>query len=60
MRPDWFGAGMISYPTPVVHRKENVEAWFVALVGVGLVRIERRHSTDDVIAKISERRPLYP
>ena len=50
---------MISHPTSVSHCEENVEAGFVALVGVGLVRIERRHGTDNVMMDMSERVARY-
>ena len=60
MRPNGFGGGMISHPTSVLHCEENVEAGFVALVGVGLGRIERRHGTDNVITDTSEKRARYP
>ena len=59
MRPNGFDAGMISHPTSVLHCEENVEAGFVALVGVVLVRIARRHGTENVITDTSEKRPGY-
>ena len=51
---------MILHPTSVLHCEENVEAGFVALVGVGLGRIEHRHGTDNVITDRSEKRARYP
>ena len=50
---------MISHPTVVLHCEKNVEAGFVAVVGVGLLRIEGRHGTDNVITDTIEKRARY-
>ena len=54
-RPNWDGAGMISYPIPLAHRVQNVKAWLVGLVWVGFIKIESRHSSGDLSTEIVDK-----
>ena len=51
MGPNGVAAGMIPHPTLVLHREEDVKAWFVSVVVIGLVRIECGHSSADFMAR---------